>query len=76
MNTHSIKLSLVDWLLQSDEKTLLKVDKIRKNTKIAEASFQPMTKQELVKRALESENDIAHARVTSLENLEDEIKNW
>ena len=76
MNTQSIKLSLIDWLLQSDEKTMLKIDKIRKSAKMVNSEFQPMSKEELEMRALESENDIANGRVTSLESLEEEIKGW
>jgi len=76
MNTQSIKLSLIEWLLQSDEKTLLKIDKIRKSSKLAVPEFQPMPIEELEKRALESENDIANGRVTSLDNLMNEIKGW
>jgi hypothetical protein len=76
MDSQSIKLSLIQWLLQLDDKTLLKVDTIRKSTASDEYAHKPMTKKELETRALASEEDIANGRIISIEDLEKEIKTW
>ena len=76
MDTHSIKLNLIEWLLQLDEKTLLKVDRIRKTKEAADIEHRPMTIAELKGRALASEEDIVNGRTISIEDLEKEMKAW
>jgi hypothetical protein len=41
-----------------------------------ERYIKPFTKQQVVKRALTSEKDIAVGRTTSLKNLRKEVKKW
>lgn len=38
--------------------------------------FKPMTKEELIKRALQSEEDIKNGNIISLEDLKKEIQTW
>jgi hypothetical protein len=37
---------------------------------------QPLTKEDIIARALESEKAIEHGKFISLEELENEMKNW
>ena len=41
-----------------------------------ERYIKPFTKQQVVKRALTSEKDIAVGRTTALKNLRKEVKKW
>jgi hypothetical protein len=43
---------------------------------IKEKQHIPLTKEELIERALESEKAIAEKKVISIEDLEKEMKNW
>jgi hypothetical protein len=43
---------------------------------IKEKQHIPLTKEELIERALESEKAIADKKVISIEELEKEMKNW
>ena len=45
-------------------------------SKLEERYLQPFTKQQLVKRALQSEEDIKNGRLTGLAKLRKEVKNW
>lgn len=43
---------------------------------LRESRHIPMTKEQLIARAMESEKDIKEKKFTSLEELENEMKNW
>ena len=42
----------------------------------SQSPFKKLSQQDLINRALESEKAIVENRVTSLEDLEKEMKNW
>ena len=63
---------MIDTLTDENSLAFLKkiIDKIRMDR------HTPFSKQELVQRALESEEAIKENRFSSLEDLEKEMKNW
>ena len=61
-----------------DTSILAKLKTIQENANIEEyeASLKPMTKQDLINRAIEANEAIKNNHITSQEDLKKEIKNW
>ena len=79
MNIHTEKERIKDELDGINDARLIKA--IRELLNYAKESseerlLKPFTKQQLVKRALASEKDIAAGRTTTLKQLRKEVKNW
>ena len=75
MNVLEIKLDLIQWLASLEDPALIKkiLEFRKKETAIGHASeLKPMTKEELVERALESEKDIKAGNIIPIEELEKE----
>jgi len=73
------KLDLIGWIYNIQDTSILdKLKTIQENTNIEEyeASLKPMTKQELINRAIEANEAIKNNQVTSQEDLQKEIKTW
>ncbi len=58
----------------NDESILMSIKKLLGIA--AEKNLSPLTKEDLIARALESEKAISEKRFTSLDELEKEMKNW
>ena len=82
MNTQQVqakKLDLIGWIYNIQDTSILdKLKNIQENATIEEyeASFKPMSKQELINRAIEANEAIKNNHVTSQEDLHKEIKTW
>ena len=79
MNTHTLKLSLIDWLIHlKDEKLINEVQSIRKKefVKNYEASLKPFSEEEFEKRVLAAEEDIKYGRTTSFDDFVKESESW
>ena len=79
MNLHAEKERIKDELDNINDAHLIKA--IRELLNYAKESteerlLKPFTKQQLVKRALALEKDIAAGRTTTLKQLRKEVKNW
>lgn len=48
----------------------------KRRIKAYEDSLKPMTKEEYVRRVLEAEKDIEEGKLTSIEDLIEEMKSW
>jgi hypothetical protein len=60
--------------LVNDESIMLTIKRILGLTK--DQKLHPLTKEDIVARALESEKAIKQGQFITLEELEDEMKNW
>lgn len=72
MNVQSEKLQLIEWLVQLQDLTILqRIKEVKQDAEVAayEASLKPMTKEELIARAEESNRDIEAGRVYDLEDV-------
>ena len=58
----------------NDEGVLMSIKKLLGIAK--EKNPGPLTKEDLIARALESEKAISDKRLTSIDELEQEMKNW
>lgn len=58
----------------NDETILYAIKKIL--GMVGVSPFSKLTQQDLIKRALESEKAIAENRILTIEELEEEMKNW
>ena len=71
MNTESIKLNLLEWLAQVDDKNILtQLKKFRDEIEIAQYEKElkkPLTEKELVARTKKSEDDFSKGRVKTLD---------
>ena len=79
MNSQSLKLSLIDWLIHlNDDKLIDEVQSIRKKdfVKNYESTLKPFTEEELLSRIAKSEDDFKNGRITSLENFIKEAGKW
>jgi hypothetical protein len=75
MNITLEKQRIKDELDNINDETILNA--IKKIIGLAnEVSLPKLTQQDLVSRALESEKAIAENRVITIEELEEEMKNW
>ena len=73
------KLNLIEWLTKvQDETTVFKIEDIQKKARIEryESSLKPMTKTDLIARAIKAEADIKAGRVFTSEEVEKEMENW
>ena len=71
MNVQSEKLQLIEWLVQLQDLNILqRIKEVKQDAEVAayEASLKPMTKEELIARAEESNRDIEAGRVYDLED--------
>ena len=85
MDIHTEKLELVRLLLDTDDVSILQSIRNIFGTK-SEADTdtvvgqtpngQPITQQDLVERALQSDKDYAEGKVVTLEELKQEIKTY
>lgn len=72
MNVQSEKLQLIEWLVQLQDLNILqRIKEVKQDAEVAayEASLKPMTKEELIARAEESNRDIEAGRVYDLEDV-------
>ncbi len=72
MNVQTEKLRLIEWLIGlQDMATLKQLEQLRNESEIAayEASLKPMSVEELVARAEESDRDIEAGRVYDIEEV-------
>ena len=61
-----------------DEKLIEAVKKLLNfaRKRIYESELKPMTTEEYLKRAMVSEDDIKYGRITDIDDLEKESKDW
>lgn len=82
MDIPATKLELMRLLLNTDSESVLrKVEEILTATEKDEvagyaADGKPLTKEDLIKRALKSEEDIKAGRLKSIEQVVEEMKDW
>ena len=79
MNLHTLKLSLIDWLIHlKDENLINEVQAIRKKefVKKYEASLKPFSEEEFKERILAAEEDIKYGKTTLFEDYLRESENW
>jgi hypothetical protein len=72
MNLQAEKLQLIEWLVQlQDAGMVQRLLKVMKDSEIAayEANLKPMTVEELVARAEESDRDIKAGRVYDIDEV-------
>ena len=72
MNLQAEKLQLIEWLIGlQDVKILEALNKMRRANEVAayEASLKPMTVEELIARAKESDKAIEEGRVYDIEDI-------
>jgi len=72
MNVQSEKLQLIEWLVQLQDLNILqRIKEVKQDAEVAayEDSLKPMTKEELIARAEESNRDIEAGRVYDLEDV-------
>ena len=79
MNTTAEKENIKKELDNIQDKHLIKA--IHEMIKYAKSSkedhvLKPFTKEQIIERALKSEDDIKNGRVTTLSKLRKEIKSW
>lgn len=80
MNIESIKLNLLEWLAQVDDKNILtQLKKFRDEIEVAQYEKElkkPLTEKQLVARTKKSEEDFAKGRVKSLDQAIKVSRNW
>ncbi|MEO8087235.1 MAG: hypothetical protein ABI763_10470 [Bacteroidota bacterium] len=80
MNIESMKLNLLEWLAQADDKSILsKLKKFRDEIEITQYEKElkkPLTGKELISRAKRSEADFRKGRVKSLDEVVKSSKIW
>ncbi len=85
MNIQTEKLELMQLLLATEDVTILQSIRDIFGTSRQDdmleivgqtSDGEPITKKDLIDRAIESNKAIAEGRVTSIENLEKEMENW
>lgn len=79
MNLHTIKLSLIDWLIHlKDEKLISEIQAIRKKEFLQnyESGMKPFSEEEFKQRVLAAEEDIRYGRTASFEDYFKESENW
>ncbi|HKR04763.1 MAG TPA: hypothetical protein VJY62_08995 [Bacteroidia bacterium] len=79
MNLHTLKLSLIDWLIHlKDENLINEVQSIRKKefVKRYESSLKPFSEEEFKERVMAAEEDIKYGKVTSFDDYLKESENW
>lgn len=76
MNVQAEKLKLIEWLVQlQDLDVIQRIQALKDAAEVAayEASLKPMTVEELVARAEESDRDIENGRVHDLDEVMKEL---
>jgi len=79
MNLHTLKLSLIDWLIHlKDENLINEIQTIRKKEFIKkyEAGLKPFSEEEFRQRVLAAEEDIKYGRTSSFDDYMKESENW
>ena len=71
MNVEAIKLNLIEWLAKlEDESVIKKLMKLK--AEVEEQSVEPLTKEDLIRRAEESNKDIEEGNVFPIEEVMNE----
>ena len=76
MNVQAEKFKLIEWLVQLQDLEVIKsIQAIKEAVEVAEyeASLKPMTVEELVARAEESNRDIENGRVHDIDEVMKEL---
>ena len=80
MNTESMKLSLLEWLAQVEDKSILtKLKKFRDEIEVSQYEKElkkSLTEKEIISRAKKSEEDFRRGRVKSLDEAIKASKTW
>ena len=80
MDIQSVKLNLLEWLAQVEDKNILtKLKKYRDEIEVAQYEKelkQPFTVRELFSRTKKSEEDFKKGRVKTLNEVVKASKNW
>ncbi|MAC96773.1 MAG: hypothetical protein CMC96_14880 [Flavobacteriales bacterium] len=79
MTFQSRKLKAIDFILSlKDEYLLNKIESVIKtqNNEYSNQELNPLTEEDLIERAKESNEDYLAGRFKSQEQLEKEAKNW
>lgn len=83
MDIQAEKLQLIEWLAQlQDEEVISRIKALRRkvvtNEKVVAytADGRPLTEKAYNERLEKGEEDIRMGRMTSQEDLEEEVKNW
>lgn len=78
MNLQTRKLTLIEYLIQLNDEILLKKIEtfIAKNSKDGPVPYPILSKEELVERANESNDDYKAGRFLSQDELEKDSENW
>lgn len=73
-STLKIKRELIELIEAQEDVSVLKAIKTLLN--VSTSDLKPITKEELIERALQSEEDINNGSVFSLEEVREISKNW
>jgi hypothetical protein len=80
VDLHARKLKVIEYLIHlSDERVFQKIEStILASTKKVDvkSTMKPLTNQEIINRALISENDYKAGRIISQDELEAKSENW
>jgi hypothetical protein len=80
MSIESVKLSLLEWLTQVEDKTIIvKLKKFRDEIELTQYERElkkPLTQKELIARTKKSEEDFRKGRFKTLDSVIKESKNW
>ena len=78
MDIQSRKLSLIEYLIQIQDETLLdRIEDLMNNVaKNNPASFKPFSKEDLIDRANEANADYKNGRITTQDQLKKDSENW
>lgn len=68
MNVEAVKLNLIEWLARLQDESV--INKLMELKKEAESqALEPLTKEDMIRRAEESNRDIEAGRVFSIEEV-------
>ena len=78
MDLQTRKLNIIEYLIGlRDEKIFSLIeDLIRKSRSGQDIDYRPLTQEELIERAKESNKDYISGNITDQEELEKESKSW
>jgi hypothetical protein len=79
MNIAVKKIELIEWLAKIEDQSLLEQIDVLKRKAIAEAyesGMTPMSSEKFKSLLDEAESDYSNGRVTLIEDLEKESRNW
>lgn len=79
MNIAVKKIELIEWLAKIEDQSLLEQIDVLKRKAIVEAyesGMTPMSSEKFKSLLDEAESDYSNGRVTSMDDLEKESRNW